>query len=262
MRVAVCALALLLGGCATSSGTTLKDVCEKNPAHDPKCIEELTAVQYESREEVMRREEQRKEDHETSRLARMRREEEARQAARVATGAASTKSATVADKLAPEDEAVLSASQASSTKEENTETGSSVRALVATHVDKKAVREAPTPEEYLRAGLCLLGEDVARMRGVLAVAKKAGKHDAGALALAILDGDALLSLVKAEISHRGLPIAGNGICAADSTQSVVDLLRELVGPPVTKDSDAEPYGRGLGRLRRELEVRAGLPKSE
>lgn len=250
------AFTVVLASCASSSKTAMQQACEKNPAIDKRCIDELTAVEYESREEVMAREQQRKDDAESDRLTRMRREEEERQAAR------NTASATVADKLfeelTPEDAAAL---VSNTHREDETDAGSSVRALSANHVDQKA-GSPPTPEDYLRASQCLLGDDVARMTAVFNAAKKAKSARAGEAAMSIVDGNLLLSQVKGELSHRGLPLQGNGICAADPTRRVVDLLRELVGPPVAKETDAEGYARGLARLRRELEVRAGLPKSE
>lgn len=257
MRASLAVLSIAIAaGCASSSKTAMQQACEKNPAIDERCIDELTAVEYESREEVMAREEQRKDDAESDRLTRMRREEEERQAAR------GTESATVAmpllEELAPEDAAAL---VSNTHREDETDAGSSVRALTSNHVDQKA-GAPPTPEDYLRAAQCLLGDDLARMTAVFNAAKRAKSARAGEAAMAIVDGNLLLSQVKGELSHRGLPLSGNGICAADPTRRVVDLLRELVGPAVAKETDAEGYARGLARLRRELEVRAGLPKSE
>src|SRR5687767_9116302 len=110
---------MLVAGCASSTGS-LRENCERDPAHDPKCVEVLTTPEYESREEVLRREQARKDDAEDDRLARMRRDEEARQATRTGTTTGSM------DELAPADAAILSSSTG---KEEEIDSGSSVRAL-------------------------------------------------------------------------------------------------------------------------------------
>jgi hypothetical protein len=256
MRAAL-AMMILLSACA-SSRPYKKDACERDPGHDPECIELLTTPPdtLETREEVLRREEERKDDAFSDRLARLRADEEERQKLR------GTKSTTVADDVAleldPEDAAALTAV---TPKHEESESGSSVRALAATHQDAK-MSAAPTPEDYLRGSQCMLSDDTVRMRAMIPASKSWNRANAGALAMGLIDAESLLSSVKAELEHRKLPLTGHGICAAETTRRMVELLRELVGPRVQREVDAEPYGRGVARLQRELEVKAGLPKSE
>src|SRR5688572_15617958 len=90
MIVRVLALAVLLGGCATSSKERLRAACEADVASDPRCLEVLTADEdeYESRKEVMAAEARREAREFDDRLARLRREEEERQANRTRTSSA------------------------------------------------------------------------------------------------------------------------------------------------------------------------------
>lgn len=255
---ALLAMTLVLASCATS-GPYKKEACEKDPGHDPECIDILTQTNsenFETREEVIRRDEARKDDAFSDRLARLRADEEERQAKRAKT--ATITSDDVSPELDPEDAAALTMV---TPKLDETDSGSSVRALRATHDDPK-MAAAPTPEDYLRGSQCLLADDTGRMRALIPASKSWNRANAGVLAMTIIDAEGLLASVKGELEHRKLPLAGNGICAAETTHRMVELLRELVGPRVAREIDVESYSRGLARLRKELEVKAGLPKSE
>lgn len=122
----------------------------------------------------------------------------------------------------------------------------------------------PVPELYLRAGRCLLNAD--QDGGVTALnayrrGEGADRTQAGRWALALTDARALADRVEAEIAHRKLAKPGP-VCMSSQVQPVVGLLRSLTGPPPTTLTRALEYGRGLQRLDRELQVRAGLPKAE
>ncbi len=78
----------------------------------------------------------------------------------------------------------------------------------------------------------------------------------GALAVLILEVEALATDIEAEQKHRRLDEGPK--CAKQSV--VVELLRSLVGAPARSLGEVDGYKRGAARLRTELEVRAGLPK--
>ena len=126
-----------------------------------------------------------------------------------------------------------------------------------------AFGEAPTPELLLRGAHCLLGSDYQAGRNALAAYRKAAgdREKAGRWALALTDASALTDRVVGEIAHRKLAKAGP-LCASSRLRLVVSLLRTLVGPPPSTVAGAMVYGRGLTRLERELEIRAGLPRNE
>jgi hypothetical protein len=129
--------------------------------------------EYESRQEVMRREEQREAQAFDDRLARLRREEEEK-----AAGRAKSSSVAPEQEELPEEAKDLAGAQQQGPG--GLEVGSSVRAL-----EPKA--DDPTPEEYLRGARCLLSE-----------AKSAIVME-------------LMRRIDAEMKHRRLPVA-DGEC--------------------------------------------------
>ena len=233
-------IALLIAGCATTSEQQrLAEQCEQSIEHDARCIDVLTsdAEGYESREQVMAAEEQRDAKEFEDRLARLRREEEERQATRARTSTASEVSEEdAAEELAEE---VRDLAGAKMQGPGGLEVGSSIRAL-----------EAPTPEAYLRGARCVLEEDLTALRKTFEVDKRK-RAQIGELAVVIVDSEALVGRIDEEMKHRRLPLR-DGECKQH--EQVVELLRSLVGRRI----DA----RALARLTGELELRAGLPKAQ
>jgi hypothetical protein len=245
-------------------------------SRDPRCIDILTKTpgDLEARDELIRAEQDREDDAFSDRLKRLREAEEERGRIRFAA----LKSSTVARS---QDEEVVDP-----TEEEDS--GSSVRALTAAAEPSPPKRvlapspkvvaqgaqvagerftpETPTPEAYLRASSCLLRADAALMRAVMTAekAKKArgARADPGALAMVIVEADALENALRAEMDHRGLPIDSNAKCSTQGIEEVVEVLRRLTGKAAQSSSQTEAYTAGLGRLRRELEIRAGLPRQK
>lgn len=272
--------------CATTSKQAeLEADCREDLTRDPRCIDVLTgggeAVEYESRAEVMAAEEARKAQAFEDRLARLRREEEERQLRRIQSSSVShdldpDAMEAIAEGAGEEDDALpgdelegLAGARLSDEKEVADLGGSSVRAIekvepkdeplvvrkprpiqkeVATPIAPAA---APTPEAYFRGARCMLGEDLEGLRETFARAR------IPALAVTILDAETLVKNIEAEMAHRHLETAA--ACAPGAT-SVVRLLRTLVGPPAVDGATSDAYARGLARLRKELEVRAGLPR--
>lgn len=280
----------LLSSCAASAVSkrdALRARCEADLAYDPSCIEVLTSAEgYETREHVLKADEDREAEAFRARLARMRNAEEERQGARapkISTAKTSTAGAaapTDADGSALKD--LLRADWDAGGPEE--ETGSSVRALRAAPAETAdvgaeawrpeppgelrppALEDGPTPESYLRGARCLLAGEGARLRVALEREKSArsrgSKERLGALALAIVETDTLLSSIDAEITHRGLP-RGESVenCGATTLEAVGHFLRRVAGLEVEAGvADAERYGAGLVQLRQALERRAGLPR--
>ena len=122
----------------------------------------------------------------------------------------------------------------------------------------------PTPELYLRGGRCLLSADhqigLAALKGYRR-SEVADRDQAGRWALTLTDVTALSARIAAELTHRKLA-KGGPVCMSSEVRPVVALLRSLVGPAPSDLGRARMYGRGLSRLDRELQVRAGLPRSE
>lgn len=281
-------LVLLLGlgmACATtdSANAKLEAACQNNVESDPRCIELLTAAgeEYESKKEVMAAENRRKAKAFEDRLARMRRDEEARQLERM-------KTATVTEDLDPEimeqiadvededddiyDREIEALAMKMDSVRDVDLSGSSARALEAAPppdspmiVDKpkpvKSVAQikapilaaAPTPESYLRGAHCLLKSDHQDLKSVF------GKARVGEIAVLIVDTESFMERIDAEMKHRRLAPQGE---ACETQKVVVELLRALVGPVAVDGASADLYSRGQGRLEKELEVRAGLPKKQ
>ena len=257
------AFALFAIGCATTSEQQkLAEKCRENIEHDERCIEVLTSDHegYESREEVMAAEERRDAKAFEDRLARLRREEEERQATRARTGTVAEGVDSRRSKVEQEEAEGVDSRRSKVEQEEieeeiseeakdlagakiqapgRLEVGSSVRAL-----------GAPTPESYLRGSKCVLTDDLQAMRKTFEEGKRK-RADIGELAVVILDAEALVGRIDGEMKHRRLP-AQDGECKQHG--QVIELLRSLVGARVD--------GRGLVRLTKELELRAGLPKAE
>ena len=231
-------VALALIGCATTSAEErLAESCSRDPSHDARCVDVLTgdAEEYESRAQVMEKEAQREARAFDDRLARLRREEEQRQAERA-------KSSTIAAEPEEEEDLPDEAKDLAGAKQEGPgglEVGSSVRALE---------KEVPTPEEYLRGARCVLFEDLAEMRKAFEAGKRAKNAQIGEMAVVILDSEQLVGRIDEEMKHRRLPHR-DGECKQH--HRVIELLRALVG--------ARLDGRALNRLSKELELRAGLP---
>jgi len=78
--------------------------------------------------------------------------------------------------------------------------------------------------------------------------------------LTLTDVTALIARIDQEMAHRKLAKPGP-VCMSSQIRPMVGLLRVLVGPKPTAANRVDGYGRGLGRLERELEVRAGLPRA-
>ena len=124
--------------------------------------------------------------------------------------------------------------------------------------------DGPTPELYLRAGRCLLTEDQRQGWGALKAYRRrreADRDQAGRWALALTDASALQQRVESEMDHRKLAKPGP-VCMSSSVRPVVALLRSLVGPAPSTAQWSDAFGRGLLRLDRELQIRAGLPPAE
>lgn len=280
---------ILLAGalsCATTSKQAqLEADCRVDPTRDPRCIELLTGggeqVEYESREEVMAAEEARKARAFEDRLARLRREEEERQLRRIQNSTVSrdldakTMEAIAEGDLEeeeylPEEELEdLSEAKISDEKEVADLFGSSVRALEKAEpaeeptvvgrprpIEKKVAApgisaQGPTPEAYFRGARCLLGTDLEALRETFSRAR------IPELAVTILDAETLVKRIEAEMAHRRLEPAER---CDGARAEVAELLRRLVGPPVLDGSSQDAYARGLVRLRKELEIRAGLPR--
>lgn len=256
------------------------------------CVEILTAPteKYEAREEVMAAERKRESRAFMSRLARLRAQEEARFIARVRASTITKAAPVFSEDEVPENEALevpLETQVALSSEAppddfprksapappENLVPAPPV--LSVKPVAKKpsldpetsmpgmprTLGDAPTPELYLRGARCLLSDDRRHHNQKLLEGKKsAARSELGALALLLVDGDGLSARIEAELNHRGLAKTGPA-CAHPTLRPVVLLLRSLVGQAARSGRDADRYGRGLLRLGRELEVRAGLPRA-
>jgi hypothetical protein len=254
-------IAPLLFACATTSTakkseeTELREECRDNLSKDPRCIELLTKSpdDLEAKEEVMRAEAQREDDAFSDRISRLRRERDAKTSSR-AVGQ-------IGD-LEEGDEDVG----------DEIETGSSVRALKAEAPPKpmpkieEPVAIAPdpapeiTPETYLRGSVCLIDGSIVAMKRAMNLSQGA-KTARAELALAIVEADTLGGQVRQEMDHRGLSRSTDPNCTTRAHAEMVEVLRSLLGPTPKPGESAEWFGRGLVRLRKELETRAGLPKA-
>ncbi len=281
MRWSVGLSALLLFACATTkrSEDPLRATCREDMEADARCVEVLTggSGEREAEEEVLRAEEDRERDAFRARLERLRAAEEKRQARRV-------KSSTVAQMEVWEEEdneAWLELLSARSTDEDE-DSGSSVRALKAAPAappprpaapsiqivtpPSKPVPEGddagPSAATYLAGAWCLLRTDLVLMRQTLETAKKnTSKGDiAGSQALVILDAEGLLARV--DRTRKANELEATPLCSSGDTRSMVNLLRELVGPRPKASEAGDAYGRGLVRLAAELEKRARLAGSQ
>lgn len=286
MRFGPIAALAVLASCAStpkkSAEQVLAEQCARNVNADARCVEVLTgsADTREAEAEVAKAEEARERNAFRSRLERLRRDEEARQAQRART-------ATVArsDDWEEEDRAawmeLLSKGRETGG---DVGSGSSVRALTASKgrpvppppppvlkidaptsrdPDKpKTAEQGPTPEAYLFGARCLLRADLVLLKQTLAEAKKRnGRGDiAGSLALVIVDAQGVLSRVDETIKKRRLGTAP--MCSSTSLRLTVTLLRTLVGPRPKINEAGDSYGRGLGRLVTELDKRADLARLE
>lgn len=274
VRGVVTVLALSLVACATtkSSDQALREECREDLRADERCVDVLTGStdDREAEEEVLRAEEDRERDAFRARLTKLRRAEERRQAERART-------ATVAqneDWEEEDDAAWLDILRSSSEEDDVDDGGSSVRALKAAPAKPPPKPErrsitieappprvidngAPTPTTYLHGARCLLRADLALIRQTLETAKKNKTRDdiVGSLALVILDTEGLLETVEAALAKK--PVVEAPLCSSGDVRSMVTLLRELVGPRPEATEAGDAYGRGLARLKNELDKRAG-----
>ena len=279
-------VAVLAGGCAGAKAdrrapADLKRAsCERAPEPTAECIELLTRPAVESRSQVQAAEAARRAEAFRGRLADLRAAEEQRQVRRrprtatVAVARLLERTRRPVPAPGPESDAeqVQETADAPSVPPGSgvaTETPAGsvpVRVLPGRRGAKLAppLEDAPTPEQYLRAGRCLLEAD--RTKGVnqLSAYRRGPSVDraqAGQWALVLTDADALVGRITREIAHRKL-VKKDPVCMSSSVRPVVALLRSLVGPPPASLSRARGYGRGLSRLEQVLEVRAGLPRAE
>ncbi len=287
-------LSALVVACATTKAADpLRAACRKDPAADERCVEVLTGSNQtrEAEEEVLRAEEDRERDAFQARLKRLREAEERRQAKRAKTSTV----ASMDDWEEEENEGWLELLSARS-DDADEDSGSSVRALkaaptappprpVAPNIEVVAPPprsvgagetpggpnapsaaggdpDAPSAGTYLAGSWCLLRADLVLMRQTLETAKKnESKADlAGSQALVILDAEGLLNRVEAARKVR--KDTATPLCSSGDVRSMVNLLRELVGPRPKATEAGDAYGRGLARLSAELDKRAGLSGSQ
>jgi len=229
-------------------------------------------IQYEAREEVLAAEAKRRAQAFRDRLARLRAEEEARAQERAkqaqADGARRSQAVlselTAAEPLADATQNVKAPRPEARSRVEEPELPASWRAdrsaeAVSGAAAPAAVGFGPTPEAMLRASACELQREAeaAEQRLREARARGAGATDPGAWALVVVDVSALKRDIEAELDHRGLAKAPQ-VCA-NPPDPVRALIRSLFGPGATGDAGPRATSRAVERLRRELEVRAGLP---
>jgi hypothetical protein len=229
---------------------------------------------YEAREEVMAAEARRKAQAFRDRLERLRDEEErrARERARRAQAEGAKKS-----------QAALSALATSQSLADATEGAEAPRASARARLDEPEVPTSrpversragvaaaasgapaadgfgPTPERLLRASACVLEREAEAAEQTMRAtrARGASRQALGEWALAVVDIGALRADIDAELEHRGL--ANRPQVCAKPTDPVRALLRSLYGPGAAGDAGPRATARAVERLRRELEVRAGLP---
>jgi hypothetical protein len=278
VALVVCACA---SACASSkSATALEEKCRADPGHDPRCVDVLTQSgdQLEAKEEVMRAEQAREDDAFADHLAKMRKERDAKTSTVSAGGlgdlaageemegdeevdsGSSIRALAPALKLKDGSKDSSRESSKDSSMESSKESLKANQPKVTAETQRQENPQeasAVTPEIYLRGASCLLDRDVAAIKERL---KPAAKKARAELALALVDADALSQDVHREIEHRGLPRSGDPNCTTRMNAEMVDVLESLLGPAPKLGESAESYGRGLGRLRKELESRAGLPR--
>lgn len=111
----------------------------------------------------------------------------------------------------------------------------------------------PTPRELLETSLCLLAEDEAHAELELRTRGRP-RQERSAWALTLVELQALQEDILQERRHRGLADED-----PSCTSKVKELLRTLYGPGAQRQG-ADGTLRSVDRLRRELQVRAGLPR--
>ena len=280
------ALASLGFGCAASSSADVGSATA--PARedgDPVCTDDADCAdaetepvgdddRYEAREEVMAAEARRKAQAFRDRLERLRAEEERRARARAQQAQAEG---------AKKSQAVLSALAASESLADATQSAQAPRVSERARLDPPEVprsrrversREGveaatsggaaadafgPTPEHLLRASACVLEREAEAAERTMRAARARGASRAtlGEWALVVVDVGALRADIDAELEHRGL--ANRPQVCAKPSDPVRALIRSLYGPGAAGDAGPRATARAVERLRRELEVRAGLP---
>ncbi len=126
--------------------------------------------------------------------------------------------------------------------------------------EEARAEEAGVPAaELLRAARCLLRQSSAALEADIREARRAGdsRVDVGAYALALMDVQGLQQDVSAALSREGLA-NGKSPCTNPPT-GVRQALEALYGEAARQRMSPEAITRGQARLRRELELRAGLP---
>lgn len=271
--VASIAALLVAAGCAGPSVPRPqvdleRQACESelNPTYE--CVELLTRPEFESRAQVDEAEAKREADAFRRRLEDLRQAEERRQE-RQRAATATVAVARLLKRTPPppphsEPPAVaVPAGPPAGPRLPSPPTPSPPEPAPAGPVPAPA-RFMPTPEQFLRAGRCLLEQDHGAGLTALGAYRRAPQASPGAAgrwALALTDADALVARITGELAHRKLAKSGP-VCTSSGLRPVVGLLRSLLGPSPTSRSRALAYGRGLTRLARELEVRAGLPRAD
>lgn len=102
----------------------------------------------------------------------------------------------------------------------------------------------PSPELLRRGAYCVLAVDVPALESVLRDSRRAGREEAGRLALVWVDAT--------ELQRRLADEGTSGACEVDSVRPVVELLRDLVGASPTTIGDSLRYEQGVRRLAEEL----------
>ena len=112
----------------------------------------------------------------------------------------------------------------------------------------------PTPRALLETSLCLLAPDERHALAELRT-RSSARELRSAWALAMVELQTLQEDIRRERRHRGLADED-----PSCTSEVKELLRTLYGPGAERQG---PDGtlRSVERLRQELQVRAGLPRS-
>lgn len=281
---------MLTAGCATTKARDsdhLRQACQQDVASDEHCVALLTEPQggYEARAEVKAAEEARQADAFNDRLARLRTEHEARLKARIQT---STRTAQLGGPRleapnpgpAAEDEDdtdALERTLALAVREDEFDNGSSLRAITAAPkpVMPKVLTPVvptrlspptfgPTPEQWLRAGRCLLEADkegVSQRLTALRGQPGTSRAQLGAMALLLVDIQGLVDRLDAEVAHRKLANPGP-LCSSSLLRDATEHLRAKLGAVPVRAQDSDRYGRGLGQLGQQLEIRAGLPPAQ
>lgn len=119
--------------------------------------------------------------------------------------------------------------------------------------------EGPPAEALLGAAFCVLDAESEAAHRSMGARRRAGapREVLADWALAIVDLETLRDDVEEQLDPEDL--ANRAKVCANAPDPVRDLVRSLYGPGAAGDAGPRAASRGAGRLRRELEERAGLP---